>query len=907
MTSDLPINESDFKCKEKVKMKIPFLVKKTWITHYDHVQLSNEVCKENGGKPSDNWEIYDAYYPHGEAGFGICAYINRVKKAIVIAIRGNDILVDMHTKFKFTLFNRDYDDLPHVKRFINTVRENLNLIEKDKRKMNHIATALFKDLVSNLDTIIKIYEQFDKDLNANQRMKINDIYYEYLSKYYNSKGMAENSAIHFLTYLFGHYLLRFFKGSFFYFLDLILADKKTRVELIKSAGIDNPDTIEYLTKKLNEIEGYFKIGLDETTVALEMLKIQYPEYSISLTGHSIGGLLAEVCACELLIPAVTLDSPGSYTIASKTQHFDESVAKELITGYLSAPNLINTMGKHIGVKYRLYMHHIDEKTSETLLYKLGYYSRSVLNTAKRISVPVFVYNPVVGGLVLTVTSTAKVIIDLYQDHNWIRNQHNIANMLNCFNKSTGNINNISKIISWPSSFNNLQSNALRALTSFSPFRSDNYGIYTYVNSNENAIIESMIENMYGYNVTKIEHPFPEIHPLPFDDGGWDAYPEQDLETDQFIFTYWVFKQGKKVGYAKFYGRPEFCRSQDAQRHNVIELKGVLADYKKGLELETINVICDVLPPTLIDQWLKCVEQGAWQGFKQGGLLGLGSVVGNTLHNRLGYNKTIANNSRRLIYYGGMWLVNFCHYYTQQSEHKPLSNQLYQATYSATVDTMTLAGVTFGLNKISQYCHWGGEKLQQPNWNWSWSGSALQRVGGMVNYLAYAYRSYMQGFVHATVSIVVGAGTQKTVETLGNILSDGISHTLFKPKSNQKISQKTQLQQGITTLKSLITDALKRGYTFELDRLNGERLVIKCTKCEDKSVKSKQILEKLQITLSDCVKSYNLTKAKAIQLSNKKNGDLLIEGSHPVIINTVVQWLKVSTKQTLTDTFGCRLQ
>ncbi|CAF0937896.1 unnamed protein product [Adineta ricciae] len=84
------------------------------------------------------------------------------------------------------------------------------------------------------------------------------------------------------------------------------------------------------------------------------------------TGHSFGGAIAEFLVAnetlfnqQTLSFAVTFDSPGIMEILEKHHHHSK-IEKNLpksnefpVIGYLSVPNIINTMGTHIGLTLRL--------------------------------------------------------------------------------------------------------------------------------------------------------------------------------------------------------------------------------------------------------------------------------------------------------------------------------------------------------------------------------------------------------------------------------------------------------------------------------------------------------------------------------------------------------------------------
>jgi hypothetical protein len=98
-----------------------------------------------------------------------------------------------------------------------------------------------------------------------------------------------------------------------------------------------------------------------------------PVLSISVTGHSLGGWLAQLTAYEFRrgfinqginrsidLHCVVFDSPGARQIleiseAHATEDHKLDLKTELdITTYLSAPNLVNTCNGHLGTVYRIF-------------------------------------------------------------------------------------------------------------------------------------------------------------------------------------------------------------------------------------------------------------------------------------------------------------------------------------------------------------------------------------------------------------------------------------------------------------------------------------------------------------------------------------------------------------------------
>lgn len=67
---------------------------------------------------------------------------------------------------------------------------------------------------------------------------------------------------------------------------------------------------------------------------------KYPEYTVSHTGHSLGGYITEVLSATQKTEGVSFDSPGGgRTIYKQGKDFDTSK----ITAYVSDPNIVNSV------------------------------------------------------------------------------------------------------------------------------------------------------------------------------------------------------------------------------------------------------------------------------------------------------------------------------------------------------------------------------------------------------------------------------------------------------------------------------------------------------------------------------------------------------------------------------------
>lgn len=75
---------------------------------------------------------------------------------------------------------------------------------------------------------------------------------------------------------------------------------------------------------------------------------------ITHIGHSLGGVLAQLCALEEETNAVTFDSPGCLEPAQQLLKNKKKLSTHLITNYKAAPNAINSTNRQCGKVIRLY-------------------------------------------------------------------------------------------------------------------------------------------------------------------------------------------------------------------------------------------------------------------------------------------------------------------------------------------------------------------------------------------------------------------------------------------------------------------------------------------------------------------------------------------------------------------------
>ena len=111
-------------------------------------------------------------------------------------------------------------------------------------------------------------------------------------------------------------------------------------------------------------------------------------YSISHTGHSLGGWLAGVYAWHGMVSAVVFESPG---FRNMIEELKKAKPKELneedldIIIYLAIPNIVNSWNDHVGIRYRLF----PEDNLQNLTSNL---TKTIYEKAKRKLIPIDLQN-----------------------------------------------------------------------------------------------------------------------------------------------------------------------------------------------------------------------------------------------------------------------------------------------------------------------------------------------------------------------------------------------------------------------------------------------------------------------------------------------------------------------------------
>jgi len=102
-------------------------------------------------------------------------------------------------------------------------------------------------------------------------------------------------------------------------------------------------------------EEQFQAARDFSQVVRDSFERKYKKApQLSFTGHSLGAVLAELCAIEQKTEAITFESPGSLPMTQSLLNYSKKKKNHKIHTYNAAPNLINTANRPVGTITRLF-------------------------------------------------------------------------------------------------------------------------------------------------------------------------------------------------------------------------------------------------------------------------------------------------------------------------------------------------------------------------------------------------------------------------------------------------------------------------------------------------------------------------------------------------------------------------
>lgn len=266
----------------------------------------------------------------------------------------------------------------------------------------------------------------------------------------------------------------------------------------------------------------------------------YENYTVSFTGHSLGGALATMCAiasstAETQRGAVVFESPSLHSGFVIPAWYN----RELIRTFVTAPDIVNTLNTHIGELRRLRLRPIPSISLEHAV-------ASVWNSLSRTIVLVvtadYLYNRYFGPKpneregAMVVPSLAAYLLSLFikdsrtveryaphlpwaipamqvigtlsgggvgarEDYSWLMARHHaMDNIVDALNPALGQVD-APLVQSWPKWWQHWFINyPIYEAKAFVPLLPSNRGMHTLFFSNENCVIEAQVESMVGYRL-----------------------------------------------------------------------------------------------------------------------------------------------------------------------------------------------------------------------------------------------------------------------------------------------------------------------------------------------------------------------------------------------------------------------
>lgn len=232
--------------------------------------------------------------------------------------------------------------------------------------------------------------------------------------------------------------------------------------------------------------------------------IRENNYSFKIIGHSLGGVMAELAAVKYGVDCITFESPGSLHIMRQFPEEYPASNFRYVTNYLGAPNIINTLNKHPGTIYRMFLPHVEGirwlHVGQCLLNAIYTASSYVFLLASpavllcSVATKELLIN-IIKQSFLTALSTKLLnyVIDWSDEIEALGSQHSIVKIAD-FLLNDGDI---IRMHSWPIIWNMMPSNKLLSFIKETiPLQKDLPGIRNIFD--ENGMKEAQISRSVGY-------------------------------------------------------------------------------------------------------------------------------------------------------------------------------------------------------------------------------------------------------------------------------------------------------------------------------------------------------------------------------------------------------------------------
>lgn len=257
-----------------------------------------------------------------------------------------------------------------------------------------------------------------------------------------------------------------------------------------------------LKKHLRDLLTKKELDLKHQTLletVIKNIRKSLPDFDITFTGHSLGAVMAELCACRFNMVAITYESPGCRPLVIDNPPYTRESYQHIQT-FLAAPNAINSLHEHIGKIAQVYIPHAEDD------YSFQHVATSIMVSASRIASYLSFPIESLWGILFPAFCMGYSI---NEDILWTKNQHSIDSIIeHAFDAKTGDFVRVTHMASWPTYFSDAPSSLDKTwavlkfvldktLGQLIPFRADTPGLWTLWTGRK-AMLEAQLKGIPGY-------------------------------------------------------------------------------------------------------------------------------------------------------------------------------------------------------------------------------------------------------------------------------------------------------------------------------------------------------------------------------------------------------------------------
>lgn len=231
----------------------------------------------------------------------------------------------------------------------------------------------------------------------------------------------------------------------------------------------------------------------------------FPNFTFKIIGHSLGAVIAELCAVKIGVECITFESPGTKETLGQLAQYRNKPCNNIVN-FLSAPNIINTLNHHSGTIYRVKLPHTNGSFSlihgtnciaQSASRVLTYSSLGMFGIGISMGKDLVIKGATKVGLGAVGTKLTGGAAGLWRDVNWLKKQHSIDKIVNYLQSSNPQL---VEMESWPWVY--WKGSLLEFARDFVPLQKDKPGIRNLVD--EEGMREAQISRIPGYREKNTE-------------------------------------------------------------------------------------------------------------------------------------------------------------------------------------------------------------------------------------------------------------------------------------------------------------------------------------------------------------------------------------------------------------------